>query len=96
MKLRWLKRAHAQLRQQLAWWRENAASSRPLEDEVQRIQGLLKATPYAGVRVLNARPGTRRLLLRTQHLLYYRVDEKAGFVEVLRFWHASRGRTPKL
>ncbi|MCC6336229.1 MAG: hypothetical protein IT380_19855 [Myxococcales bacterium] len=25
-----------------------------------------------------------------------RVDERAGFVEVLRFWHTSRSKAPKL
>lgn len=51
MKVRWLKRAHAQLREQL---------------------------------------------MKTQHTLYYRVDERQGAVEILRFWHTARGRDPQL
>lgn len=96
MKVRWLKRAHAQLREQLAWWKENTASEHLLKEEVRRVQKLLAATPHAGVVVRNARPGTRRVLLTTQHTLYYRVDERRGFVEVLRFWHTARGQEPRL
>lgn len=52
---------------------------------------------YMGVEARDARtPGIRRVLLRTEHVLYYRVNAKAGFIEVLRAWHMSRGQTPKL
>lgn len=65
-------------------------------DELRRVVAFLKASPQIGALVKGARPGTRRVLLRTKHVLYYRVNEKDGFVEVLRVWHTSRGRQPKL
>lgn len=41
-------------------------------------------------------PGVRRVFLETEHVLYDRVNGEAGFVEVLRVWHMSRGQPPKL
>lgn len=96
MKLRFLKRAMKQLELQYDWWEENVGSAQRLEAEVEHWLLQLKAMPYIGAPVENARPGTRQVVLKTQHLLYYRVNEKAGFIEVLRVWHSSRGRKPKL
>ena len=38
---------------------------------------------------VRARPGVRKLLLRP-YLIFYRVDEAARGVEVLRFWHGAQ------
>lgn len=39
----------------------------------------------------------RRLtLLKSRYFIFYEVDESAGEVTVLRVWHMSRGRQPKL
>ncbi|MCA1602227.1 MAG: hypothetical protein LC776_11485 [Acidobacteria bacterium] len=44
-----------------------------------------------GARVLGAR---RLTLSRVRYYIYYRVSE--GVLEVLAFWHMSRGREPRL
>ena len=57
---------------------------------------LLKANPFMGVEARDVRtPGVRRVFLRTEHVLYYRVNAKTGFIEILRAWHMSRGQPPK-
>jgi plasmid stabilization system protein ParE len=96
MKLRFLKRAERQLQLQQDWWAEHAGAAELLMEEVRRVVALLKEMPHAGALVKNSRPGTRRVFLRTKHVFYYRVNEKAGVVEVMRVWHMSRGKTPKL
>ena len=44
--------------------------------------------PHRGGGV-RARPGVRKLLLRP-YLIFYRVDDAARTVEVLRFWHGAQ------
>lgn len=98
MKTRLLKRAARQLEVQLDWWEDNRPDApHLLEAEVRRMLRLLRATPFLGAEARDVRtPGVRRVFLRTEHVLYYRVNEKAGFVEVLRVWHTSRGHAPRL
>jgi plasmid stabilization system protein ParE len=41
--------------------------------------------------------GVRRVLLpRVGHFLFYRVAPRKQAVEILAFWHASRGSRPRL
>ena len=98
MKVRLLRRAERQLRLQLDWWDEHRPDApHMLEVELRRVLTLLKAHPFMGVEARDARtPGVRRVLLRTEHVLYYRVNTKAGFIDILRAWHMSRGQAPKL
>lgn len=96
MKLRYLKRAQRQLDAVLEYLHENGglASFRAV---LRRKTEALKTTPYIGAPVPDTRtPGVRVAYLETKHVLYYRVNEKDGFVEVLRVWHTSRRRKPKL
>jgi plasmid stabilization system protein ParE len=44
--------------------------------------------PHRGGRV-RARPGVMKLLFRP-YLIFYRVDDAARRVEILRFWHGAR------
>jgi plasmid stabilization system protein ParE len=97
MRVRFLKRAQKQLLKTLAWMDENDVSTEALEAELARKEKLLEVTPYAGSPVLETKTvGVRVLYLSTRHILYYRVKESAGLVEVLSFWHTSRRRRPKL
>ncbi len=41
-------------------------------------------------------PGRRLLLRRIGYHLYYRVHEENADVEILAFWHTSRGSSPDL
>jgi len=51
---------------------------------------LLAKFPMIGAPV-EGRPGIRQLV-HTPILIYYRVDEVRGLVEILHFWHGSRRR----
>ena len=50
---------------------------------------LLKSFPYIGSPVAD-RPGIRQIV-HTPMLIYYSVDATRALVEVLHFWHGSRG-----
>ena len=45
--------------------------------------------PKRGVEV-KARPGVRRIVHRPWFVIYYRVDETRGVVEIARFWDARQ------
>lgn len=96
MRLRYLKRAQRQLDAVLEYLHENGGLP-SFRAALRQKTHALKATPYIGAPVPDTRtPGVRVAYLETKHVLYYRVNEKAGFVEVLRVWHTSRGTRPKL
>ena len=48
----------------------------------------LSQAPYRGTQV-RERPGVHRIVHRS-YLIYYRVEEDAGIIRILRAWHASR------
>lgn len=99
MRLRIFNRARRDIATAVAWWRANRpfAASR-LEDELEAKLKQLVRLPFSGPPATDVRlAGFRRLLLlETRYFLYYRVNEERGQVEVLRFWHMSRHRPPKL
>ena len=49
----------------------------------------LVSLPHKGAPLL-ARPGYRRVLHRPWHLIFYRVDETAGLVEIVRIWDGRK------
>jgi len=88
--------ALAQIEEAAAWWARN----RPLapgavREDLDRILGLLSVEPGIGARARRAKlQGMRRVTLsRIRYYVYYRVSEDA--LEVLAFWHTSRGREPR-
>lgn len=82
------------------WWREALGPGVPvvLVTELRRARKQLAATPWAGVSVTKSPDGRRRKLslLESRYLLFYEVDDATQEVWVLRVWHMSRGRKPKL
>jgi plasmid stabilization system protein ParE len=89
--------AQAQIEEAAAWWAQN----RPLapgavREDLDRILGLLSVNPGIGARARRAKlERVRRVTLsRVRHYVYYRVVGDA--LEVLAFWHTSRGRQPNL
>lgn len=89
--------ALAQIEEAAAWWARN----RPLapgavREDLDRILGLLSVEPGIGARARRTKlQGVRRVTLsRIRYYVYYRVSEDA--LEVLAFWHSSRGREPQL
>lgn len=83
------------------WWRRNRlAAPRLFEEELRDALGRLADMPFTGQRTREEEETFvdvwRFYLSATRYFLYYRVDERADVVQVLRLWHASRGSMPKL
>lgn len=93
------KQARADVLSAVQWWKRNVGNSPThLVAGLRHAQERLSATPFVGVPVtddvlLNLR---RLTLIQSRYFIFYEVDESAGEVTVLRVWHMSRGRPPKL
>jgi plasmid stabilization system protein ParE len=82
-----------------SWWRANRiAAPNALDAELRSTFRLLARHPRVGSLTRSTRTsGVRRVLLpNTRYLLYYRVSEQGRTIEILSFWHASRGSPPAL
>jgi plasmid stabilization system protein ParE len=81
-----------------AWWRTNRPAA-PLrfEEEVAGALRLLATAPSMGAPSIDTRlRGVRRCFLSaTRYWIYYRARDESQALDVLRIWHASRGRAPK-
>lgn len=98
LRLRVFKRAEFEIRAASKWWTENRPSAPKLfREDLQRAFGLITTQPGVGSPALDAGlEDVRRLHLdRVRYHMYYRVSVE-GTVEVLAFWHTSRGRGPNL
>lgn len=90
-------RAAGQIRRAAAWWAENRPSAPgAIAHDLEESVALLAEQPGIGSRYTGARAGqVRRLYMgRVGYFLYYRATPKD--LEVLAFWHARRGRQPRL
>ena len=95
--LRITSNAEEQIREAADWWWRNRRGAVALfADQLQRGFDLATTQPYAGVRARDVDlEGVRRLLLsRIRYHLYYTVEGEV--VEILAFWHASRGTPPPI
>ena len=91
--------AKAQIRAAEEWWRANRpAAPNAIREELERASRLIAVQPGVGARARNlSLVGVRRLLLATiRYHLYYRVATDPDRIEVLAFWHSSRGSAPPL
>jgi plasmid stabilization system protein ParE len=79
------------------WWSENRPGAPgAIRSDLKAALEVLVEQPEIGSLVENARdPGTRRLYLaRTRYFIYYRPRGK--YLEVVAFWHSSRGQGPSV
>lgn len=91
--------AKAQIRAAEEWWRLNRPKAPDaIREDLERASALIAIQPEIGARATNVSlNGVRRLHLeRVRYYVYYRVAADPGRVEILAFWHTSRGRTPSL
>jgi len=93
-----VRRAARQIEDGAAWWVENRPSA---PDALRGICGsprVDRQTPNIGAKALNAKlEGVRRIhLSRIRYHLYYRARFEARTIDVLAFWHTSRGGGPGL
>lgn len=88
-----------QIREADEWWRLNRPKApRAIREDLERASRLISFQPQAGAIVRNiSLPGVRRIhLARIRYDLYFRVAESPPRVEILGFWHASRGEPPPI
>jgi plasmid stabilization system protein ParE len=73
-------------------WTNFPATTQRFGNAILDHLNLLKTHPYVGSPVAE-RTGIRQLI-HTPIVIYYRVHEHPNFVEILHFWHSSRGVPP--
>jgi plasmid stabilization system protein ParE len=91
--------ARAQIRAVEEWWRVNRPKApNAIREELERASLLLSVQPEIGARARNiSLPGVRRLhLTRVRYYVYYQVVTDPERIEILAFWHESRGSGPSL
>jgi len=94
-----VRREARQIAEACEWWQANRpAAPEALEEELRRGLTLITRQPSIGAGARSAKlEGVRRIYLsRIHYYLYYRVGRSREVVEVLAFWHASRGPGPGL
>src|SRR5688572_21778409 len=91
--------AAEQVRAAEAWWQLNRPKAPgAILSELERATSLIALQPGIGARAQNvALSGVRRLhLARIRYDLYYRVIDVPSRVQILAFWHSSRGTGPAI
>jgi len=91
--------ARAQIRAAEQWWRLNRPKApNAIREELERASSIISLQPEAGARARNlSLPGVRRLhLARIRYYIYYWLLTDPDRIEILAFWHESRGSAPKL
>ena len=86
-----------QIEKAAEWWARNRpAAPGAIRQDVAEILTVLVNQPGVGMPTRRGRiKGLRRVTLtRVRYYVYYRVSE--GVLEVLAFWHTSRGRPPRI
>ena len=89
--------AQTQIEEAAAWWaKKRPAAPGAIREELDRILGLLAVQPGMGAPARATKlHGVRRVMLsRIRYHVYYRATDEA--LEVIAFWHSSRGRMPPL
>ena len=89
--------ARAQIDEAAAWWAKHRPSAPgAVREDLDRTLNLLAVQPGMGARPRRATlEGVRRVTLsRIRYYVYYRATDDA--LEILAFWHTSRGNEPPL
>lgn len=91
--------ARAQIRAAEDWWRLNRSKApHAIREELERAASIISVQPEAGARALNVSlTGVRRLhLARIRYYLYCWLLDDPERIEILAFWHDSRGGEPPI
>lgn len=91
--------AAGQIRAAEQWWRINRPKApNAIREDLDRASSLIAIQPEIGARARNVKLlGVRRVhLTRIRYDVYYRVVEERGQLEILAFWHSSRGASPPI
>ncbi len=90
-------RAQREIERAAEWWAENRpAAPGAIRKDVEAALALLIEEPGIGTKIETAHSDTvRRLYLaRVRYFVYYRV--RGQILDVVAFWHSSRGAGPSL
>ncbi len=90
--------AAEQIRAAAEWWHLNRPRApNAIREDLDRVSSLVAIQPDLGARARNvALPDVRRVhLARIRYDLYYRIVEPRR-LEILAFWHSSRGSLPPI
>lgn len=90
-------RAAQQIEKAAVWWAENRpAAPGAIRNDLRATLEALVEQSGIGTKVENTRnQEVRRVnLTRIRYFMYYRV--KGSYLEIVAFWHESRGRIPKV
>jgi plasmid stabilization system protein ParE len=96
-RLKLLRRASHQISEAAAWWAANRPSApKALVRDLRQALRAIAEQPNAGRSVKDAKfQNVRRVhLARIRYYLYYRLNPDDDTVEILAFWHSSRGAGP--
>lgn len=99
LRIRISPQALAQIEEAADWWAKNRlAAPGAIRQDISEILTVLVLQPGIGMPTRRGRgrvKGLRRVTLdRVRYYLYCRVSE--GALEVLAFWHTSRGQPPRI
>ena len=73
------------------WWRTYRQAPNALRDELYAARDLVSRNPAIGRGDDDQGGEIRRLRLpTTRYILFYRVDDAVGEVQIIALWHASR------
>ena len=92
------RRASRQVERIQSWWSQHRPDAPGLFiDELTLAEEHLRTSPELGM-VYGASPrgAVRRVLLRTEHHLYYRYEAGEDRLVVLAVWGGPRGKGPRL
>jgi hypothetical protein len=87
------------IRELESWWRRHRkAAPNAVREELQRILGVIRITPFSGHRATDVElENVRRIhITRIWHFLYYRVHNDPERIELLAMWSDSRGEGPPI
>jgi plasmid stabilization system protein ParE len=94
------RRAERHVEEAGSWWRNNRTKAPgALAEELANALRLVTSQPDIGAIARNVRlSGVRRVLVRrvNYHLYYQLVESPTPTIQVVAFWHASRGEAPEL
>ena len=97
MKVRVSKRGQSQIERAAQWWDEHRdLAPQAFDEDIAKALLPLRTEPLIGAPFPSRNVhGERRLhLARIRDLLYYRIRRRT--IEVVAFWHSSRGTGPSL
>ena len=97
LRIRISPQALAQIEEAAEWWAKNRpAAPGAIRQDIAEVLTVLVLQPGIGMPSRRGHiKGLRRVTLdRLRYYLYYRVA--GGSLEVLAFWHTSRGRPPRI